>query len=212
MKATLLCNSIIISPTPLSTSSSSRFSPLIIKPNRFSSRSLLTGPVEGETTEETTPNSVSRRLILLRHAESSWDDRTLRDHERPLSKAGRVDAISVSRKLQQLGWIPELILSSDAARTRETLKIMQEQVQGFLEAEVHLFSSFYSIAAMDGQTAEHIQKAVCEYSRDEILTVILLFWMSLYHWILFFTLDIPNITHTKEQDMGNWAVTVIQSC
>ncbi|XP_042518861.1 uncharacterized protein At3g52155, chloroplastic isoform X1 [Macadamia integrifolia] len=171
MKATLLCNSIIISPTPLSTSSSSRFSPLIIKPNRFSSRSLLTGPVEGETTEETTPNSVSRRLILLRHAESSWDDRTLRDHERPLSKAGRVDAISVSRKLQQLGWIPELILSSDAARTRETLKIMQEQVQGFLEAEVHLFSSFYSIAAMDGQTAEHIQKAVCEYSRDEILTV-----------------------------------------
>ncbi|XP_043688766.1 uncharacterized protein At3g52155, chloroplastic isoform X2 [Telopea speciosissima] len=172
MKAALLCNSIIISPTPLSTTFPSRLSPLIIKPNPFSSRSLLTETLEGETTQETTSNSVCRRLILLRHAESSWEDRTLRDHERPLSKAGRVDAISVSHKLQQLGWIPELILSSDAARTRETLKIMQEQVRGFLEAEVHLFSSFYSIAAMDGQTAEHIQKAVCEYSRDEILTVI----------------------------------------
>jgi len=32
------------------------------------------------------------------------------DHDRPLSKAGRADAISVSNKLQQMGWIPELIL------------------------------------------------------------------------------------------------------
>ena len=32
------------------------------------------------------------------------------DHDRPLSKAGQVDAARVSHKLQQLGWIPELIL------------------------------------------------------------------------------------------------------
>ncbi|CAL5420282.1 unnamed protein product [Camellia sinensis] len=48
---------------------------------------------------------------------------------------------------------------------------MQEQVRGFLEAEVHFISSFYSIAAMDGQTAEHLQHAICKFSRDEILTV-----------------------------------------
>ncbi|THF97825.1 hypothetical protein TEA_010643 [Camellia sinensis var. sinensis] len=86
-------------------------------------------------------------------------------------KAGQADAIAVSHKLQQLGWIPELILSSDAVRTKETLKTMQEQVRGFLEAEVHFISSFYSIAAMDGQTAEHLQHAICKFSRDEILTV-----------------------------------------
>lgn len=62
-------------------------------------------------------------------------------------------------------------LCSDAVRTRETLKIMQEQVKGFSEAEVHFISSFYSIAAMDGQTAEHLQKAICNFSRDEIFTV-----------------------------------------
>lgn len=95
----------------------------------------------------------------------------MRDHDRPLSRTGQADAIEVSQKLQKLGWIPELILSSDAVRTRETLKIMQEQVKGFLEAEVHFISSFYSIAAMDGQTAEHLQKAICNFSRDEILTV-----------------------------------------
>ncbi|KAL5537732.1 hypothetical protein UlMin_043498 [Ulmus minor] len=115
--------------------------------------------------------SVSRRLILLRHAESSWEDRSLRDHDRPLSKAGKDDAVKVAQKLQQSGWIPQLILSSDALRTRETLKIMQEQVQGFLEAEVWYVSSFYSIAAMDGQTAEHLQQVVCKYSGDDILTV-----------------------------------------
>ncbi|KAF5937096.1 hypothetical protein HYC85_024602, partial [Camellia sinensis] len=99
-------------------------------------------------------------------------------HDRPLSKAGQVDAIEVSHKLQQLGWIPELILSRkrnrdryNAVRTKETLKTMQEQVRGFLEAEVHFISSFYSIAAMNRQTAEHLQHAICKFSRDEILTV-----------------------------------------
>lgn len=61
--------------------------------------------------------------------------------------------------------------SSDAKRTRETLKLMQEQVSGFSEAEVHFVSSFYSIAAMDGQTADHLQQVICDYSRNEIVTV-----------------------------------------
>nr|CAB3456720.1 unnamed protein product [Digitaria exilis] len=151
----------------------------------------------------TTPR---RRLILLRHGESTAGGRSTKvitssakaaclifglmsDHDRPLSKAGRADAISVSNKLQQMGWIPELILCSiviqygihviliilfphsDAMRTKETLKILQEHVQGLSQAVVHFIPSFYSIAAMDGQTAEHLQKAICEYSSDEILTV-----------------------------------------
>ncbi|VAI17124.1 uncharacterized protein At3g52155, chloroplastic [Triticum urartu] len=112
-----------------------------------------------------------RRLILLRHGDSAVGERFTRDHDRPLSKAGRADAISVSDKFHQMGWIPELILCSDATRTKETLQIMQEHVQGLSQALVHFIPSFYSIAAMDGQTAEHLQKAICEYSTDEILTV-----------------------------------------
>ena len=79
--------------------------------------------------------------------------------------------------------------ASNALRTRETLKIMQGQVRGFLEAEVHFFSSFYSIAAMDGQTADHIQQVICKYTRDEILTVmwvilppISFFIVTIYAW------------------------------
>ncbi|PIN20036.1 hypothetical protein CDL12_07272 [Handroanthus impetiginosus] len=133
--------------------------------------SLVIETTEEQDSAEVLQESVSRRLILLRHARSSWENRSLRDHDRPLSKSGRADAVKLSKKLEQLGWIPELILSSDAQRTRETLKIMQEQVRAFLDAEVHFISSFYSVAAMDGQTAEHLQQAICQYSRDEILTI-----------------------------------------
>ncbi|WCJ34563.1 Phosphoglycerate mutase family protein [Euphorbia peplus] len=132
--------------------------------------SLVTEVISAEA-QQSPSKLVTRRLVLLRHAKSSWDNSSLRDHDRPLSKSGQLDAAKVSLKLQQLGWIPQLILSSDATRTRETLQIMQEQVPGFLDAEVYFLSSFYSIAAMDGQTAEHLQQAICKYSHDEILTV-----------------------------------------
>ena len=60
---------------------------------------------------------------------------------------------------------------SDALRTKETLKLMQEEVQGFSKADVRFISSFYSIAAMDGQTAEHIQNVICRYSSNDIVTI-----------------------------------------
>ncbi|XP_031103540.1 uncharacterized protein At3g52155, chloroplastic [Ipomoea triloba] len=126
---------------------------------------------ETQTPASDSEQFLPRRLILLRHAHSSWENRSLRDHDRPLSKAGQLAAAKVSHELWRLGWIPGLILCSDAVRTRETLKIMQEQVPAFLEAEVHFLSSFYSVAAMDGQTAEHLRQAICKYSKDDILTV-----------------------------------------
>ncbi|KAJ8769987.1 hypothetical protein K2173_009069 [Erythroxylum novogranatense] len=130
----------------------------------------LASKLEAEQ-EKDASKSVARRLILLRHAQSSWENSSLRDHDRPLSKEGRADAAKLSQKLYQLGWIPQLILSSDAVRTRETLKIMQENVPSLLDSEVRFISSFYSIAAMDGQTAEHLQQYICKYSTDEIVTV-----------------------------------------
>ncbi|KAH8939210.1 hypothetical protein BDL97_15G026800 [Sphagnum fallax] len=112
-----------------------------------------------------------RRLILLRHASSSWSDRSLKDHERPLSKWGRHTAADIANKLNQPGWFPELILCSDAIRTRETLEIMQSHVSDLGEVEVRFLGSFYAIAAMDGQTAQHLQENILKYSRDDVTTV-----------------------------------------
>ncbi|MCB9669272.1 MAG: histidine phosphatase family protein [Alphaproteobacteria bacterium] len=60
------------------------------------------------------------RLILMRHAKSSWKDATQTDHQRPLNGRGRDDAPYMARLLAEKGWAPDLALVSDAARTEET--------------------------------------------------------------------------------------------
>lgn len=65
-----------------------------------------------------------RRLWLLRHAKSSWDDPDLPDHERPLADRGRRAAGLIARYLEETDVRPELVLCSSARRTRETLSIV----------------------------------------------------------------------------------------
>ncbi|TVQ86759.1 MAG: histidine phosphatase family protein [Deltaproteobacteria bacterium] len=66
---------------------------------------------------------MKRRLILMRHAKSSWKGPEP-DHERPLNPRGRRDAPRVARELCALGWEPELVLLSDSRRTTETWQRM----------------------------------------------------------------------------------------
>ena len=61
-----------------------------------------------------------RRLIVMRHAKSSWSSGASTDHERPLNERGRGDCPRIARRLVELDWQPEFILSSDSQRTRET--------------------------------------------------------------------------------------------
>ena len=59
-------------------------------------------------------------LILTRHAKSSWASPMLPDHDRPLNKRGRKSAPAVAEWLRSNGWLPDEVLCSTAARTRET--------------------------------------------------------------------------------------------
>lgn len=61
-----------------------------------------------------------KRLILMRHAKSSWDDPLQEDHERRLNGRGRVSARVVSEWLNSKKYIPDQVFSSSSARTRET--------------------------------------------------------------------------------------------
>lgn len=67
-----------------------------------------------------------KRLVLMRHAKSSWKQEGQADHERPLNKRGKRDAPRVAARLAELGWRPELAVLSDAQRTRETWALMAE--------------------------------------------------------------------------------------
>ncbi len=65
-----------------------------------------------------------RRLIVLRHAKSSWKSDVQSDHARPLNKRGKHDAPRVAARLDNLGWTPDYVLCSDARRASDTLDLM----------------------------------------------------------------------------------------
>ena len=61
------------------------------------------------------------RLLLLRHAKSSWDDTSTDDFDRPLNARGRLAAPVLGSHLAARGLAPDRILCSSARRARETL-------------------------------------------------------------------------------------------
>lgn len=74
-------------------------------------------------------------LTLIRHAKSSWDDRSLKDHDRPLNERGRNQAPMMGRFIARtyLGAggvnallpLPDRLLSSTALRAVTTAQLMQ---------------------------------------------------------------------------------------
>lgn len=64
------------------------------------------------------------RLILIRHAKSSWDDPFGDDHARVLNKRGQSSAAAIGTWLAEKGYVPDVVLCSDAARTQETAELI----------------------------------------------------------------------------------------
>lgn len=64
-----------------------------------------------------------RRLILMRHAKSDWSHGTS-DHDRPLNPRGRGAAEALGNWLRAEGLLPDAVLCSTAARTRETCALL----------------------------------------------------------------------------------------
>ena len=81
------------------------------------------------------------RLILTRHAKSSWDDPLMTDHDRPLNKRGRASASALGRFLAAKVYIPDEVVISSSERTRETWELMSREA-GFT-AEPDFASSLY---------------------------------------------------------------------
>lgn len=61
-----------------------------------------------------------KRLILTRHAKSSWEDPLTPDHDRPLNERGKAAAADLGVWLSSRGYVPDEVLCSDALRTRKT--------------------------------------------------------------------------------------------
>ena len=66
-----------------------------------------------------------KRLWILRHAKSSWDDPGLSDHERPLAPRGKKAGRRIARWAEANDVRPDLVLCSSAARAQATLELVR---------------------------------------------------------------------------------------
>ena len=67
-----------------------------------------------------------KRLLLIRHAKSSWKDDSLDDHERPLNRRGERDSLSMARHLADGDEQLDVIYSSTAIRALDFAEMISE--------------------------------------------------------------------------------------
>jgi phosphohistidine phosphatase len=77
-----------------------------------------------------------RRLLLVRHAKSAWDDSSLADHDRPLAPRGAKALLRLRDHVARGEHRPELVLCSSSRRTVDTLDGIQAAVAKRARVEV----------------------------------------------------------------------------
>ncbi len=101
-------------------------------------------PVTAAGESAAPPGPPSKRIYLLRHAKSSWDDPALPDHDRPLAPRGRKAAARMAAHLGGSDVRPALVLCSSARRARETVERMRSGLSG---ASIEIESGLYEADA-----------------------------------------------------------------
>lgn len=96
------------------------------------------------------------RLILTRHAKSSWDDPTMADHARPLNARGLRATELIGAWLASRGDQPDEVLCSDALRTQETwtglVPYIGAQSRLVLKPSLYLAGADVMLAVLKGAT------------------------------------------------------------
>src|SRR4029079_99886 len=70
---------------------------------------------------------MSKILLLVRHAKSSWDDPSLSDLDRPLNERGKKDAPEIAKRLNGRKIRIDAFVSSPAKRARQTCKYFTKE-------------------------------------------------------------------------------------
>ena len=98
-----------------------------------------------------------QRLILLRHGKAESVSASGGDIERGLTDRGRRDTALMGRVLADAGAAPDLVMVSEAKRTRET---WEELSTAFPSAQVEASRALYLASG------EHLARAVGEASAN----------------------------------------------
>ena len=85
---------------------------------------------------------MNRRLVMIRHAKSSWANPLQSDFERPLNSRGEEDAPMMGERLKQLKVMPDLIIASPAKRAKQTAKKIAKTL-GYDESKIQWIEKLY---------------------------------------------------------------------
>ena len=66
-----------------------------------------------------------RKLLIMRHAKSSWDNAEISDFDRPLNPRGLQAAPFMGSQIYKNNLIPDLIVSSPAKRAKQTAVLVR---------------------------------------------------------------------------------------
>jgi len=84
-----------------------------------------------------------KKLYIVRHAKSSWEDFRLPDHDRYLLPMGIDKTKKIGNWLKKKkNVLPELIICSSAVRAQETAKILAEKL-GYPSSRIRVDPNFY---------------------------------------------------------------------
>lgn len=83
-----------------------------------------------------------KRLLLCRHAKSSWANPGQDDIDRPLNDRGKRNAPEMAQRLRERGEVPALIVSSPARRALATARLMADEL-GMAREDIVIEDALY---------------------------------------------------------------------
>ena len=104
---------------------------------------------------------MSKQLLILRHAKSDHGNRSLSDHDRPLNDRGRESAAKMGAFMRKRDLLPELVLSSSAVRTTETLSLLAQAAELHAKTEFQDLLYLASAPTMLESAATRAQEEQC---------------------------------------------------
>lgn len=102
-----------------------------------------------------------KRIILVRHAKSSWKESGLRDFDRPLNSRGKKNAPMMGNRLLDAEVVPHVIVSSPAKRAITTARLIAKEI-GFNKLDIVLRPEIYEADVKTLLAVIHSFEAVWE--------------------------------------------------
>lgn len=158
---------------------------------------------------------MTKRVVIIRHAKSSWANPGQTDFDRPLNERGKENAPEMGKRLQQYGLIPDAVFSSTAKRAKQTAegitKAMKDQrpilwdddlyhaspekIERVICTAEDTYNTIFIVAHNPGIT-EFVNTAVPGFATPNVPTCgIIAFSIACTHWADYFQSEKKLITY-----------------